>query len=180
MKTLMCGAAALVLLSFPAAAQNNTTIDPNQVTAAVKRPALQINDQQSAIIQAGIAAEDTQQNVPDKFEAKVGDTIPLSMNVDVMPEDLVRREPSLQPYGYAKLAKQVLVIDPMKKTIIAVLTRSDPTAGKDQPPVDWAATRGRELTGQAPEPLADQNQAPEPAGDSGDKSNGTEKNANQK
>ena len=180
MKILMCGAAGLMLLSLPAAAENSANIEPNQMTAAVKRPTLEINDQQRAVIQAGLAAENTQQNAPDKFEPKVGDTIPLSMNVDVMPEDLVRREPSLQPYGYAKLAKQVLVIDPMKKTIIAVLPRSAPTSGKDEPPADWAATRGRELTGQAPEPLADKNQAPEPAGDSGDKANGTEKNAKEK
>jgi len=118
--------------------------------------------------------------VPPKFEAKVGDTLPQTMALDVMPERLVAREPSLQPYGYAKLPNEVLVIDPMKKTIIAILARQSATSGKDLPPADWAATHGRELTGQAPEQPAAQNEAPEAAGDAGDRSNGAEHNANEK
>jgi hypothetical protein len=73
----------------------------------------------------------------------------------------------------------VLVIDPLKKTIIAVLPRKSPTSGKDISPGNWAATRGRELTGQAPE-ANDEPTAPEPAGDSGDKKNGTEATPNEK
>jgi hypothetical protein len=84
------------------------------------------------------------------------------------------------PNTYANLAKDVLVIDPMKKTIIAILPRLPPTVGKDLPPADWAATPGRELTGQAPEQPAAKDEAPEPAGDSGDRSNGNEKNAAEK
>ena len=84
------------------------------------------------------------------------------------------------PNTYAKLAKDVLVIDPMKKTIIAILPRLSPSSGKDLSSADWAATRGRELTGQAPEPPAAKDEAPEPAGDAGDRSNGNEKNANEK
>ena len=90
------------------------------------------------------------------------------------------KRPPLQPFGYAKLAKTVLVIDPMKKTIIAILPRQSPTSGNDLPPADWAAKRGRELTGQAPEQPAAKDEAPEPAGDSGDRSNGNEKNATEK
>ena len=52
------------------------------------------------------------------------------MTVDAMPEPLVQREPSLKQYGYAKLSKNVLVIDPMKKTIVAVIPLKVPTAGK--------------------------------------------------
>ena len=103
------------------------------------------------------------------------------MTLDVMPERLVAREPSLQPFGYGQdTAKDVLVIDPMKKTIIAILPRQSPTSGKDLPATDWAATRGRELTGQAPEQQAAKDEAPGASGDSGDRSNGNEKNANEK
>jgi hypothetical protein len=175
---IACGG-ALALLSVAALAQNKPSVAPNKLTVDSQRPPLQLNDKQRAAIEQGLVTENTQQKTPPKFEAKVGAPIPPSMKVDVMPERLVERERSLQPYGYAKLAKEVLVIDPMKKTIIAVIPRGQPTSGKDLSPVDWAATRGRELTGQAPQP-ASSAQAPEPAGDSGDVKNGNEQTFKEK
>jgi len=68
---------------------------------------------------------------------------------------------------------------PAPKTIIAVLPRKTPSSGKDVKPDDWDGTKGRELTGQAPE-SGGADTSPEPAGDSGDKANGNEKNANEK
>ena len=181
MKNLICCTAAVfALLAVPAAAQDKPTLNPNQITVATKRPPLQLDDRQRAVIQAALATENTEQKAPPKFEPKVGGTLPQTMALDVMPQQLVAREPSLQPFGYAKLAKTVLVIDPMKKTIIAILPRQSPTSGKDLPPADWAAKHGRELTGQAPEQPAAKGEAPEPAGDAGDRSNGNEKNANEK
>jgi hypothetical protein len=181
MKTLMYSAAtALVLLSSPALAQDKT-LDPNGITAEVQRPPLQINDQQRTAIQDALETENTEQKTPPKFEPKVGEALPGTIKVDAMPESLIQREPSLKQYGYAKLSKNVLVIDPMKKTIIAVVPLKVPTTGKADTPTDWAKTRGRELTGQAPEstttgiePLH------EPAGDSGDTKNGTEATSREK
>ena len=181
MKALMCcGAAALVLLSLPAQAQDKRTVEPNALTVAAKRPPMQLNERQRGAIQDALAEEDTEQKTPPNFAPEVGDTLPLTVKVDVMPQRLVAREPSLQPFGYAKLARQVLVIDPMKKTIIAILPRRAPTSAKKETPGDWAKTRGRELTGQAPEATADKDAAPEPAGDSGDTKNGDVQSKNEK
>jgi hypothetical protein len=177
---IWCTVTAFALRAVPAAAQDTPTLNPNQITLETKRPPLQLDDRQRTIIQDALTTENTEQKVPPKFEAKVGDTLPQTMALDVMPERLVAREPSLQPYGYAKLPNEVLVIDPMKKTIIAILPRQSPTSGKDLPPADWAATHGRELTGQAPDQPAAKNEAPEAAGDAGDRSNGNEHNANEK
>ena len=180
MRTLFYGAAIFVSVSAPALAAEKPTVEPNKLTVETQRPPLTLNDQQRATIEQALATENTEQKTPPKFEPKVGATLPLSMTVDVMPQRLVREQPSLEPYGYAKLAKDVLVIDPMKKSIVAVIPRRQPTSGKDVKPDDWAKTRGRELTGQAPEPTTGQDTSPEPAGDSGDKKNGNEKNANEK
>ncbi len=174
MKAFFCCAIALTLLPL-AARSEDKTIDPVELTAASKPPALQLNDKQRALIEQALATENTEQKAPPNFYPKPGDPVPSTMTVAAMPQDLVAREPSLQPFGYAKLAKDVLVIDPMKKTIIAVLPRKDATSGKDLTPADWAATKGRELTGQTPDPAAAEDasapsaQAPEPTGDSGDK-----------
>jgi hypothetical protein len=180
MKTLMYSAAtALVLLSCAALAQDKT-LDPNGITIDAKRPPLQLNDQQRTAIHDALETENTQQKTPPNFEAKVGETLPGKMTVDAMPERLLQREPSLKQYGYAKLSKNVLVIDPMKKTIIAVIPLKLPTAAKAETPTDWAKSRGRELTGQAPEATTGTEPQHEPAGDSGDKNNGNEATTQEK
>jgi hypothetical protein len=176
-KIILLSAAALLLVA-PAFAED--TIEPNDLTVSAAKAPPPLNDQQQAEIQQALATENTEQKTPPNFEPKVGAALPSSMTVDVMPPKLVEQDRSLQPYGYAKTAKQVLIIDPTKKTILAVLPRQDATTGKDIAPADWAKTKGRELTGQAPEIDAKSDPAPEAAGDAGDKSNGNEKNANQK
>ncbi len=131
MKAALCwGALMLVLLQSPALAQDKTQ-RPNRLTEQAKRPPLTLTEQQRAAIEKALETENTQQKTPLNFAPKVGDAIPLTMTVDVMPQCVVTHEPSLQPYGYAKLAKQVLVIDPMKKTIVAVLPRQTPNEAKD-------------------------------------------------
>jgi hypothetical protein len=190
MRTLILScAAALALLSTPALspafAQDNVrsdkTVQPHELATA-KRAPLQVSDQQKNAIRDGLVAEHTQQKTPDGFQPKVGDALPKIMKVDVMPQDLIRREPSLKEYGYAKTASDILVLDPMTKKIIAVVPRKFPAdaKAKAESPVDWAKTKGRELTGQQPE-QGDQNAQPlQPAGDAGDVSNGNESNAREK
>lgn len=175
-KTTMACGVALALLPIAAPAQNKPSIEPNKLTIESKRPPLQLNDRQRAAIEQGLVAVNTQQKTPPKFEAKIGAPMPLAMKVTEMPQPLVQSEPSLQPYGYAKLAKEVLVIDPMTKTIVAIIPRRQPATGKGITPGDWAATRGRELTGQAPQPATGADRPLEPAGDSGDVKNGDVKN----
>lgn len=180
MKILVYGSTLTVLVLMSPALAQDKTLDPNGITVASQRPQLALSDQQRTAIQNALETENTEQKTPPNFEPKVGEAIPPTMTLDVMPETLIQSEPSLKQYGYAKLAKDVLVIDPMKKTIIAVLPRKSPTGGKDLAPADWAKTRGRELTGQAPESSPSSAPAHEPAGDSGDKSNGNEATTNSK
>ena len=94
MKNLICCTAAVfALLAVPAAAQDKAqakpTLNPNQITVAIKRPPLQLDDRQRAVIQAALATENTEQKAPPKFEPKVGDTLPQTMALDVMPQQLV-------------------------------------------------------------------------------------------
>ena len=89
MKNLICCTAAVfALLAVPAAAQDKPTLNPNQITVATKRPPLQFDDRR-AVIQAALAGENTEQKAPPKFEPKVGDTLPQTMALDVMPQQLV-------------------------------------------------------------------------------------------
>ncbi|MGN6572880.1 MAG: hypothetical protein ACTHLO_15840 [Pseudolabrys sp.] len=189
MRTIfLSGAAALALLSAPALspafAQDNVrsdkTVQPHELEAP-KRAPLKVSDAQQAAIRDGLVAEHTQQKTPDGFKPQVGQALPKTMKVDVMPQDLTRREPSLKQYGYAKTASDILVLDPMSKKIIAVVPRKFPADAKAaESPVDWAKTKGRELTGQQPEQPNAEAQPLQPAGDSGDVKNGNESNAKEK
>jgi hypothetical protein len=177
MKRLILVATIPVLLLPLATLAQDKTIEPSQLTIAAKRP-LQLDERQKNVIQDALVQENTEQKSPPNFAAKVGEPLPISLKVDVMPQRLVQREPSLEPYGYAKLAKEVLVLDPLKKTIVAILPRAEPGDGKSPSPTDWAATQGRTLTGQAPLPDSGADKPMQPAGDSGDVKNGNESKAN--
>jgi hypothetical protein len=154
MKTLIYCAtatAALALIALPTLAQDRATVLPNKLTVeALQRPPLQLDDRQKSAIRAAVDGEDTAQKAPQDFQAADGGAVPKDLTVHAMPLALLERVPSLKQYGYAKLADQILVIDPMKRTIIAILP---------------GATGGESTSGSGG-PM-------EPAGDSGDKSNGT-------
>jgi hypothetical protein len=151
MRTLIYGAtAALALMTLPALAQDKATVQPNKLAVeAAQRPLPQLDDRQKGEIRAAVDSEDTVQKTPKDFQAAVGSKVPKDLTVHGMPLALLERVPSLKQYGYAKLADQILVIDPMKKEIITVLP---------------SATGGASTSGS--------NAPMEPAGDSGDKKNG--------
>jgi hypothetical protein len=182
-RILLCGAAAVMLLAVPAAAQNSDskTIDPVELSKQVKGPPAQLSDEQKNAIQNALVAEHSQQKTPASFQPQVGSELPQSLKVDAMPQDLIRAQPALKEYGYAKTAKDILVLDPLHKKIIAVIPRKFPSDAKagSTSPADWADTKGRELTGQAPK-AANKDHFSEPAGDAGDVKNGNDKSAQEK
>jgi hypothetical protein len=185
MRTLLCGAAALALLAAPALAQDNVksgnTLDPIALSKQAKKPPPKLDDKQLAAIRDGLVAVHTQQNMPKGFQPKPGAKVPASLKIDALPQDLARKDPAFRELAYAKTAADILVIDPMQKTVVAVIPRkfaADPNA-KPPTAADWAASRGRELTGQAP-PQAGAPEAHQPAGDSGDVPNGDVNNAKEK
>lgn len=155
MKPFVYGTAvALALMTLPALAQNTdkTTIHPTQLMAEkAQRPPLQLDDRQKAEIRAAVELQDTAQKAPKDFRPTVGGEVPKAITMHAMPLPLLERLPSLKQYDYAKLEDEVIVIDPMAKKIVAVL----PGAG------GGTATSGSNAPNM------------EPAGDSGDKPNGT-------
>jgi len=147
MKTLLCCSTALILLALPATAQTNQpTIEPNDLNAgAVQKPPLQLTDHQRIKIQDALVTAHSAQKTPAKFEPKVGAKIPTALKLDAMPAPLINEEPELKEYGFVKLENDLLVIDPMKSTIVAVIPRKFP---KDQ------ATQGRAPSGQTQDPAS--------------------------
>ena len=137
MKTLLGSSAALILLAVSATAQNaNPPIQPNELTATAKqKPPLQLSDEQRRKIQNALVTAHSDQKTPDKFEAKVGEKVPTALKLDPMPAPLINQEPVLKQYDFVKLDNDLLVVDPMDSTVVAVIPRKFP---KDQ------ATQGDE------------------------------------
>lgn len=147
MKILPCCAAALILVTGLAMAQDNKpTIQPDELTAKLKRkPTLQLSDQQRREIQDALVTAHSAQKTPDKFEAKVGAKIPTQLKLDAMPAPLINQEPVLKQYDFVKLDKDLLVVDPMDSTVVAVIPRKFP---KEQ------ATQGSAPSGQTHDPAS--------------------------
>ena len=147
MKTPVCCSAALILMTVSAIAQDNPpTIQPNELTArATQKPPLELSDEQRLKIQEALVTAHSAQKAPDNFEAKVGEKIPTKIKLDAMPAPLINQEPVLKQYDFVKLENDLLVVDPMDSTIVAVIPRKFP---KEQ------ATQGRAPSGQTPDPAS--------------------------
>ena len=152
MKNLLCCSAALMLVMGSATAQNNKpTIQPNALTDSAKqKPPLQLSDQQRRKIQDALVTAHSAQKTPDKFEAKVGEKVPTKLKLDAMPAPLINQEPVLKQYDFVKLDNDLLVVDPMDSTIVAVIPRKFP---KEQ------ATQGSAPSGQTPDPASQGDEA---------------------
>src|SRR6185312_10389295 len=89
MRILLCGAAALALLTLPAAAQDNVksgnTLDPIALSKQAQQP---------AAIRDGLVAVHTQQKAPQGFQPKPGDKLPKALKVEGLPQDVVRKDPA--------------------------------------------------------------------------------------
>src|SRR5690349_6712053 len=128
MKTLLCCSATLILLTVAAMAQDNKpTIQPNELTASAKqKPPLQLSDQQRDKIQDALINAHGAQKTPDKFQAMVGEKIPTNLKLDAMTHSLTNQEPALSQYDFVKLDNDLLVVDPMDSTVVAVIPRKFP------------------------------------------------------
>jgi hypothetical protein len=146
MKTLYC-VTALILVTGSATAQNNDPpIHPIELTAgAIQKPPLQLSEQQRQKIQDALVTAHSAQTTPDKFEAKVGTKVPTQLKLDAMPAPLINQEPVLKQYDFVKLKNDLLVVDPMNSTVVAVIPRKFP---KEQ------ATQGRAPSGQTRDPAS--------------------------
>jgi len=176
---LCCGAAAVMLFWFtPSIAQMQTEHGPRgdenathsggagtgqgkrrahtvpEIEMQSHKPPLNLTDDERAAIAEAIANEHTYQRTPKDFEAKVGVTVNSSIKLNPMPRPLIYEVPRLRQYDYAKLQAETLVIDPMSMKIVDVIPRKYPVTSVPIAPIDWWATRGRELIGLPPEPTA--------------------------
>ena len=119
---LILAALSLVALVQPAVAQlqspTGTVADPIK-----PKPPLTLTDTQRAKVVDAVSKEDTLEKLPEGFEPAVGTKVPdqAKLAAHPLPRPLVYEVPQLKQYYYARLPDRVLIVDPMKKEVAAIL-----------------------------------------------------------
>ena len=141
------GGLFLVILAVSATAQNTSApIQPNELTTtATAKPPLQLSDEQRRKIQDALVTAHSDQKTPDNFEAKIGNKVPTELKLDAMPAPLINEEPVLKQYDFVKLENELLVVDPMDSSVVAVIPRKFPHE---------QATQGSAPSGQTADPAS--------------------------
>jgi hypothetical protein len=130
MSAWLAGTTLAVALAVPAIAAGpgsgavEQTIPP-PVSQDVKPPPLRLSDDQRAKIRQALKGENTEvqfslkSNKPSQgFAPSVGATIPAGLHPHTLPPPLLAEMPALERYAYLKFKQQVLIVDPMSRTIV--------------------------------------------------------------
>jgi hypothetical protein len=87
-------------------------------------PPLHLTEAQRAQIQEAVRYEDTTTTFQLKatkgakdFEPKIGETIPKGVVGQALPRPLIYSIPELKQYMYVKMKHEILIVNPMTKTI---------------------------------------------------------------
>jgi hypothetical protein len=98
---------------------------PAPATQAQPKPPLTLTDQERQAILAAVGPADTSDKLPEGFKPQVGAKAPTQKKLPThpLPQALSTKFPTLKQYDYAKLEHQVLIVDPMNKTVVATIPR---------------------------------------------------------
>src|SRR5690242_16920148 len=103
----------------PAAAQT-----PPQDTATA--PALDLSTAQRQAIFQSISKTRKNNAAPSGYRASLGAHVPEAIKLEPVPDTLVALIPKMKSYEVAMVEKQVVVVDPKSKSVVAVVTGAQP------------------------------------------------------
>ena len=122
MRRIIIAALAIGLAGGPAIAQlhssTGTVADPIAATLP-----LALTPAQRQRVIAAVTKEDTLDKLPPDYQPAIGAKIPTQKQLAAhpLPRPLVYEVPQLKQYYYARLPDRVLIIDPMKREVAAIL-----------------------------------------------------------
>lgn len=110
---------AIVAGGGAALAQQSQPLAP-EATA----PGLKLSTAQKQTIYQSVSAGSRKNNpAPPGFRAAVGVHVPETIELIPMPDTLATVIPEVKGYELAMVEKQVVVVDPKSKTVVAVVTQ---------------------------------------------------------
>jgi hypothetical protein len=63
----------------------------------------------------------TRKVAPSSFASDVGAEVPLVTDLYTLPDDILAADPETQPYKFTEVDDQVVIVDPAKMRVIAVI-----------------------------------------------------------
>jgi hypothetical protein len=124
MRLLILALLASLGVAVPAAAESPAP--SNTVAGEVPpKPPLKLTDEQKNKVAQAINGQDTLAKLPAGFAPAIGARAPSEDAVPEypLPRPLVYEVPVLKQYYYVQLADQVLIVDPMTKTVAEIVKR---------------------------------------------------------
>jgi hypothetical protein len=124
MRTLTLALLVSLAAIAPAAAKGPS---PTHTVAGevARKPPLKLTDEQKQHVVQAINGRNSLDKLPDGFTPAVGAKVPVQKTLPEhpLPQPLVRAIPVLKNYYYVQLADQVLIVDPMTKTVAEIVKR---------------------------------------------------------
>ena len=119
------GCMLLALTAIDAAAQSaDQTIGGTGTVAAQSKGAPALNEAQREQVWQAVMARATDDKLPADFEPTVGAKVPTQKQLPLhpLPRPLVNQVPVLKQYYYAKLPDKVVLVDPISRKVVEVIT----------------------------------------------------------
>jgi hypothetical protein len=82
-----------------------------------------LTDAQRREIWEGVSKHPTNEGLPAGFKAEVGETVPGSIKMEPLPNDVSAAVPAVKRYDFAMAQSQVLIVDPSSKRIVDILSQ---------------------------------------------------------
>jgi hypothetical protein len=108
------GLVALALLSGAAAALAAAPKASDQLTLT--------SAQEHAIFQSAVK-QDVDMKAPAGFTPSLGAKVPAKIGLHTFPADVAAEMPALKPYEYAMVDSKVIIVNPMDRKVVDVVTQ---------------------------------------------------------
>lgn len=99
--------------------------DPSYSSALQPKPRLELSGTHRQHVLQAVNAQATDDKPVPGFQPTMGATVPTQKKLPLhpLPRPLVNQIPVLKQYYYAKLPKNVLIVDPMTRKVVDVIAR---------------------------------------------------------
>jgi hypothetical protein len=119
--------ACLLLAGGAFAAPNTDAAHKTDTRAAARqpKPPLELTEAQRQQVLRAVSTKDTLDKPPPGFKPTIGAAVPSQKKLALhpLPRPLVYRIPVLAQYYYGKLPDTVLIVDPMTKKVVDMISR---------------------------------------------------------
>jgi hypothetical protein len=117
---LMLSGASIVSAQGTMSKDSKTTTDSAGPSASDQ---LKLTGPQQMKLRNEISRHATKQKAPSGFNLAVGASVPSRVTLRSLPEGATAEVPEAEPYHYALVDNQILLVDPSDKRIVGIIRR---------------------------------------------------------